>query len=72
MTMGTEKRYIHKRISICRACKGTGKIVTFDRLDILRRNPKSFTCTQCGGTGRVVIQGETTINVEPFNPDRDG
>ncbi len=64
--MGTEKRYIHKRISICRACKGTGKIVTFDRLDILRRNPKSLTCTQCGGTGRVVVYGETSITVEPF------
>lgn len=70
--MSTEKRYIHKKICVCRGCKGTGEVVIFERYDLLKRNPKRLTCTQCGGTGRVVVQGETTISVEPFTAERDG
>lgn len=70
--MSTEKRYLHKRICICRTCRGTGKLLTFDRCDWRRENPRQTVCTQCGGTGRVVVSGETSISVEPFKEEGDG
>ena len=40
--MSTEKRYIHKKICVCRSCKGTGKIVVYEiDLHAVRRNGKS-------------------------------
>ena len=69
--MTTEKRYIPKRISICRKCRGTGVMTTYHEDDTLQRNPKHCTCSQCGGSGRVIISGEINIKIEAYVNRRD-
>ena len=63
-----EKRYIHKRICVCKKCKGTGEIVEYDSKDYRHEYPHEKICTQCDGTGRVVISGEINIRVEAYEP----
>ena len=65
-----DKRYIHKRITICKKCQGTGVVVTYGKHDYRQENPKECVCTQCDGTGRVVISGEINIKVEAYDPNK--
>lgn len=58
------KREVRKdpKVSLCRKCHGTGKIVS-ER--ILR---KVETCPQCEGSGRVTVSCEMTLDIRPYKP----
>jgi DnaJ-class molecular chaperone len=53
--MRTEKSY-PPRVSLCRECRGTGA----------RRDGEP--CRQCDGSGRVVVQITSKIEIHPFYP----
>lgn len=50
------------KIALCRACRGTGKILSghFFR--------KEETCPQCEGSGRVTVGCEMTLDIRPYKP----
>lgn len=65
-----QKTYIHKKICLCRKCSGTGIIITYETRDVRRLKPQRQKCPQCCGTGRVIVSGEKTLNVEPYEPEQ--
>ena len=60
--------YIHKKICLCRKCGGTGIETYYNITDLLNKMPLERTCSQCNGTGRVVVYGERILNIEPYEP----
>ena len=64
-----EQRTIyHKKICLCRKCKGTGVEIFYAKTDTINRFPLKRECPQCKGSGRVVVSGERVLNVEPYGP----
>lgn len=64
-----QKTYIHKKISLCKKCSGTGIEVFYSKDDILQRHPLQRKCPQCNGSGRVIVSGERTLIIEPYEPE---
>lgn len=64
--MITEKTYIHRRVCLCRECRGTGRVTRFDGKDCLNEHPRQETCPQCRGSGRVWLSGEVVKKIEPY------
>lgn len=62
-----QKTFYHKRICLCRKCKGTGKETFFATTDVQRRYPLQRTCKQCNGSGRVEVSGERILRIEPYD-----
>ncbi len=50
------------KVSLCRKCHGTGKIVSG------RFIRKTETCPQCEGSGRVTVSCEMTLDIRPYKP----
>lgn len=60
------KRYKHPTIAICRTCRGSGRVITYPRYDILQQRPNEVDCPDCLGSGRVVVSKEITIKVVAY------
>lgn len=60
--------YYHKKICLCKECEGTGYIIKYSPHDYRKENPIKFKCSQCKGTGRVVVSGKRVLEVEPYEP----
>ena len=43
------------KISLCRTCRGTGKI-------------KTCVCPQCEGSGRGTVSAKMTLDIRPYKP----
>lgn len=65
--MITEKTYIHRRVCLCRQCRGTGRTVFFAEKDYRHEYPLQKICPQCGGSGRVWLSGEVVKKIEPYD-----
>lgn len=46
-----------EKIALCRECHGTGKI---SRLGFSKK------CPQCGGSGRVLVSCNMTLDIRPY------
>lgn len=65
-----QKTYIHKKICLCRNCQGTGIEITYREKDLLKREPIRQRCPQCNGSGRVIVYGERTLKIVPYEPGK--
>lgn len=65
--MITEKTYTHRRVCLCRQCRGTGRTVFFAEKDYRHEYPLQKVCPQCGGSGRVWLSGEVVKKIEPYD-----
>lgn len=50
-----------QKIALCRNCAGTGQA---------HQNQYTFPCPQCQGSGRVLVSGKITLEIEPYNPKK--
>lgn len=65
------------KVALCRLCHGSGVIaenVTNGKmLGLLKKfnttPPKTKTCPQCGGSGRVVVSATIEYEINPYTPD---
>lgn len=64
-----QKTYIHKKICLCKKCSGTGVEVFYAKDDVRQEYPLQRKCPQCNGTGRVIVYGERTLKIEPYEPE---
>lgn len=52
------------KISLCRTCRGTGKIKKCDYSTF----PIYGVCPQCEGSGRVTVSAKMTLDIRPYKP----
>ena len=50
------------KIALCRECHGTG-VVKYQGCDGIAAH---MTCPQCGGSGRVLVSCEMTLDIRPY------
>lgn len=62
--------HYHEKICLCKKCKGTGRETYYNITDLLNKIPLERTCSQCNGTGRVVVSGTRVLNVVPYEPGK--
>lgn len=62
--------YYHEKICLCKKCKGIGIEVFYSKTDYRKEYPLKRKCTQCNGTGRVVVSGQRVLNVVPYEPEQ--
>lgn len=62
--------YVHPSIQICDVCQGKGYVETLQEGDIYERNElKCDICTQCMGSGRIVVSSVTTTTITAYTPE---
>ena len=59
------KKEVRKKpkLALCRLCHGTGMVVTAGLSGC-----KVDACPQCGGSGRVTVSCEMTLDIRPYKP----
>lgn len=48
------------KVALCRKCRGLGRVKN--------ANGDMCCCTQCEGSGRVIVSCEMTVDISPYNP----
>lgn len=62
--------YYHEKICLYKKCKGTGIETFYAKTDYRKEYPLKRKCSQCNGTGRVVVSGQRVLNVVPYEPGK--
>lgn len=62
----TVTTYYHPTIELCKECKGSGKIMEYEKYDLLRMNGKEKVCSLCGGSGRLLIEKKLETKISPY------
>lgn len=67
-----KRRYKHPTICICRICGGRGYLEEFPHNDIFQQQDSTCViCSQCQGSGRVVVSSKVEISVVAYVPKKD-